>query len=81
MAFIWRRLLVSIPVLLGVSFLTFLVVRLLPGDPVAFMLQQSSASADVIARLRSDLELDKPLLVQYANFMGRLAHGDLGRSQ
>jgi ABC-type dipeptide/oligopeptide/nickel transport system permease component len=79
-AFIWRRLLVSIPVLLGVSFLTFMVVRLLPGDPVAFMLQQSAASADVIAQLRHDLELDKPLLVQYVDFMGRLLHGDLGRS-
>jgi peptide/nickel transport system permease protein len=79
-AYIWRRFLVAIPVLLGVSFLTFVVVRLLPGDPVAYMLQQSSASADVIARLRSDLDLDKPLLVQYANFMGRLFQGDLGRS-
>jgi ABC-type dipeptide/oligopeptide/nickel transport system permease component len=57
-----------------------MVVRLLPGDPVAFMLQQSSASADVIAQLRHDLELDQPLWVQYIDFMGRLLHGDLGRS-
>ncbi len=74
-----RRLLHTIPVLLGISFLVFLLVHLVPGDPVRVMLQDTG-SPEQIERMRSQLGLDRPLHVQYASFVVRAAQGDFGRS-
>jgi len=74
-----RRLVQTIPVLLGVATLVFSLIHLVPGDPAQSMLGEG-ASAQEIAALRHRLGLDRPLLVQYGAFMGGLARGDLGTS-
>lgn len=74
-----RRILLTIPVLLGVATLVFALIHLVPGDPAQAMLGDSASAADV-ADLRSRLGLDRPLLEQYARFMSGLVQGDLGTS-
>ncbi len=77
--FFIRRLALTIPLVLGVATLVFSLIHLVPGDPVQAMLGESASPAD-IAELRGRLGLDRPLLVQYRQFLGGLARGDLGRS-
>jgi len=79
MKFILRRLLVSIPILLLVSIMVFSLIHLIPGDPVTYMLGQE-ATPEVKEALRHELGLDRPLVVQYASWLGRVIQGDLGRS-
>ena len=79
LTFVARRLLLAVPVLLGVVFAVMLTVELIPGDAVALMLGEH-ATPEAVARLRDYLGLDKPMLVRYAAYVGRVAHGDLGRS-
>jgi ABC-type dipeptide/oligopeptide/nickel transport system permease component len=75
-----RRLVLAVPVLLGVSIGVFLMAELVPGDP-ATVLAGDTASPATIERIRSDLGLDQPLAVQYAKFLQRLVlHGSLGES-
>jgi peptide/nickel transport system permease protein/oligopeptide transport system permease protein len=79
LTFLIRRLLLAVPVLLGVVFVVMLTVELIPGDAVALMLGEH-ATKEAVAKLRDYLGLDKPLLVRYVEYVGRLARGDLGRS-
>jgi ABC-type dipeptide/oligopeptide/nickel transport system permease component len=79
LSFALRRLLLAIPVLLGVLFVVMLTIELIPGDAVALMLGEH-ATKEAIARLRDYLGLDRPLLVRYVEYLGKLATGDLGRS-
>ncbi len=74
-----KRLLAILPVVLGVLLLTFLLVHLVPGDPVEVMLGESASTADRVA-LRSQLGLDLPLPVQFGHYLMQLAHADFGRS-
>jgi peptide/nickel transport system permease protein len=74
-----RRLLLTIPVLLGVATLVFSLIHLVPGDPVQAMLGDSATPQDV-AELRGRLGLDRPLFAQYTAFLGGLARGNLGTS-
>src|SRR3954453_17094815 len=74
-----RRLLLVIPTLLGVSIIVFALVRLLPGDAVAMLLQDYAQGADGAA-LRTQLGLDRPVYVQYVEWLGAGLHGDLGTS-
>ena len=74
-----KRLLDIIPVVFGVLLLTFLLVHLIPGDPVEVMLGESATSADR-TQLRADLGLNQPLPVQFAKYLGKLSKGDFGRS-
>ena len=74
-----KRLLDIIPVVFGVLLLTFLLVHLIPGDPVEVMLGESATSADR-TQLRADLGLNQSLPVQFANYLGKLSMGDFGRS-
>ena len=74
-----RRLLLTIPVLLGVATLVFALIHLVPGDPAQAMLGEG-ASQEEVQRLRTSLGLDRPLLTQYAAFLGGLVQGDLGTS-
>src|SRR3954471_8312634 len=78
--FFTERLVSAVPVLLGVSIAVFLMVHLLPGDPATIMLQGAPASAEDIANLRHELGLDRPVYVQYADYMGRVLRGDFGKS-
>jgi peptide/nickel transport system permease protein len=66
-------------VVFGVLLLTFLLVHLVPGDPVEVMLGESATVADR-TQLRAELGLDRPLAAQFAAYLGKLAHGDFGRS-
>ncbi|HXX39089.1 MAG TPA: nickel ABC transporter permease [bacterium] len=77
--YVVQRLWHLVPVLLSVSVLVFLMVHLVPGDPVQVMLQEYGSPAQEAA-LRHSLGLDRPLAVQYGTFLWRLLHGDLGRS-
>lgn len=74
-----KRLLGVVPVVFGVLLLTFLLVHLVPGDPVEVMLGESATAADR-SQLRAELGLDRPLAVQFVDYLTRLAHGDFGRS-
>jgi peptide/nickel transport system permease protein len=77
--FILRRLLATIPVLLIVAVLVFLLLRLTPGDPAA-ILAGDAASTDQIARIRASLGLDQPIPVQFGIWVGQMAQGNLGES-
>jgi ABC-type dipeptide/oligopeptide/nickel transport system permease component len=77
--FLLRRLLLTIPVLLGVATLVFSLIHLVPGDPVETMLGESAAPQE-IARVRAQLGLDRPLYVQYWTFLKGVGRGDLGVS-
>jgi peptide/nickel transport system permease protein len=74
-----RRILGAIPVLLGISFLVFMLMHIAPGDPVSLLLGDDATPAD-IEQTRRELGLDKPLLVQYWDFLTRAVRGDFGRS-
>ena len=74
-----RRLLAAIPVLFGLSIILFAFVHFLPGDPCRSILGQH-ATVQACTRLRENLGLDDPLIVQYLEYMGRLLTGDFGAS-
>src|SRR5262245_8799214 len=77
--YIIRRLLSLIPLLIGITIVTFASVRLAPGDPVEQILNEN-ANAEAAERLRAYLGLDQPLPVQFGRYMANLFQGDLGRS-
>jgi peptide/nickel transport system permease protein len=77
--YIVRRILAAIPVLFGLSIVLFAFVHLLPGDPAAALLGQH-ATPELTAQIREQLGLNKPLYVQYVEYLGRLLSGDLGQS-
>jgi ABC-type dipeptide/oligopeptide/nickel transport system permease component len=82
-AWLARRLLISIPVLLGITVLGFVFVRLAPGDPVRMMVNPEylgGNAEEYIAQRRAELGLDKPLPVQYVVWIGEVARGNLGYS-
>ena len=74
-----RRILLTIPVLLGVATLVFSLIHLVPGDPAQAMLGDGASPQD-IAELRESLGLDRPLFAQYVTFLRHAIRGDLGRS-
>jgi peptide/nickel transport system permease protein len=77
--FFLRRILLTVPVVLGVATLVFSLIHLIPGDPVDVILGESALPAQREI-LRRQLGLDKPLTVQYVDFLKGLVRGDLGRS-
>jgi peptide/nickel transport system permease protein len=79
LAYILKRLLAMVPVLLLVSMVIFFLIHLTPGDPVDVMLGEE-ATVEARDALRRELGLDRPLPLQYALWLGRVVQGDLGRS-
>jgi peptide/nickel transport system permease protein len=77
--YLFRRLLLTVPVLLGVATLVFALIHLVPGDPAQAMLGDGASHEEVL-RLQHTLGLDRPLLTQYKSFLVGIAHGDLGTS-
>jgi len=78
-----RRFIQSIMVVFLVTIMVFFVMRSLPGDPVLVYVSQNevnSASPEQIAKIRHEFGLDKPVIVQYVNWLGDICRGDLGRS-
>jgi peptide/nickel transport system permease protein len=82
-AFIIRRILQMILVLLIISVIVFLMLRLLPGDPILMYLTQQDASTvtqEQVDKIRHDVGLDRPLYIQYFDWLGKTLRGDLGNS-
>src|SRR5215208_5951986 len=78
-----RRVLISVPVLLGITILSFAFVRLAPGDPVRMMINpeyMAGGAEEYIARRRAELGLDQPMPIQYLAWLGEVARGNLGYS-
>jgi peptide/nickel transport system permease protein len=78
-SYLHRRLLLLLPTLFGALTLVFVLIHLIPGDPVEVMLGESATAADK-EDLRRRLGLDQPLSAQYRSFLIKVAAGDLGRS-
>ena len=79
LAYILRRLIQSALILLGVSFITFVLLYVLPADPVR-QIAGRSATAETVASIRQQLGLDQPFIVQYGDYLWNLLNGNLGRS-
>jgi peptide/nickel transport system permease protein len=77
--FILKRLLISIPVLIGITFIIFFMLNVVPGDPVTVMMREH-ISPDVVARVRAQMHLDDPAMVRYLRFLAGALRGDLGES-
>jgi ABC-type dipeptide/oligopeptide/nickel transport system permease component len=78
--YIGERALQTVPVLVGISIVTFLMLHLVPGDPVLLFAGDKPMSEEQAAMIRHQLGLDRPLAVQYEEYAGRLLRGDLGRA-
>lgn len=79
LAYILKRLLALIPILVGLTVIVFLMLAAIPGGTAVAILGPL-ASPDAVAKLNAELGLDQPLVDQYLTWMGNLLHGDLGRS-
>lgn len=77
--YILKRLLMLIPVMLGVTFLVYFIISLTPGDPAAMILG-TSATQESVEALREEMGFNDPTIVQYGNYMKNLLTGDMGRS-
>jgi len=81
LTYIAKRLLLMVPLLLGITLISFLVIHLAPGEPTDMQTQLNpEASAELQERLRAQYDLDKPLIVQYGKWLGRLGRLDFGDS-
>ena len=78
--FIRQRLLLAIPTVFAVSIAVFLMLHLIPGDPASIYLGDQLATPERLERIRQEMGLDRPIHVQYLDFVGRALQGDLGRS-
>jgi len=74
------RLIQAVPVLFGLSVITFLLANSMPGDPVSIMLAETESDPELVAALEAQYGLDRPLHERYVNYMIGLAQGDLGYS-
>jgi len=77
--YVIKRLLMLIPVIIGVSFLVYFIMSLTPGDPAKIMLGDT-ATVEEIQQMHEELGLDDPIIIRYGRYMLGLLHGDLGNS-
>jgi peptide/nickel transport system permease protein len=77
--YILRRVLQFIPVIIATTFLTFILLEVVPGDPIAMMMKEH-IDPDVVARVRKEMRLDDPWPVRYVRYIGGVLHGDFGES-
>src|SRR5271156_4994076 len=77
-AYIFRRIIYGAAVLLGTSIITFTIAFVIPADPAVAM-AGAKADPQTLATIRHQLGLDQPVYLQYAHYLGRALHGDLGR--
>src|SRR3954471_14922959 len=78
--FVLTRLSLIIPTFIGMTLLAFFLIRLVPGDPIETLAGERGIDAERHAKLLKEYGLDKPMLVQYGIYIGRVLHGDLGKS-
>lgn len=79
-SFAIRRILQFIPTILGITLIMFLLLNVIPGNAALSSAGRLELGADVVEKLKADLQLDKPAYVRYFNYVGRLAQGDMGQS-
>ena len=80
LAFLLRRLALTVPTFVALMFVTFVAIRLVPGDPVEVRVGERGISAERLAMFRHDLGLDQPVWKQFLDYMGHLLQGDFGTS-
>src|SRR5690606_27688888 len=80
LSFIARRLGLLIPTFFGITLLTFALIRLIPGDPAEVMMGERRVDPEMHAQAMERLGLNKPVPVQYLDYVGKLTQGDLGES-
>jgi len=80
MQYLLRRLVLTLPVLLGVTIIVFTIMHVIPGDPVQVMFAGTGATEEQLTAMRHALGLDRPLPVQYADYVARAVRGDFGQS-
>lgn len=78
--YVIRRVLQSVPVLLGILTITFILVNLIPGDPIRIMVVETGADEEIIRQLEARYGLDEPLYERYLNYVVGAVQGDLGQS-
>jgi dipeptide transport system permease protein len=78
--FALTRIAMAVPTFLGITVLAFFLIRLVPGDPIETMAGERGIDPARHEQLRREFGLDQPLFVQYSRYVGRVLHGDLGRS-
>lgn len=74
------RLAVTIPTIIAVTILVFLMLQLIPGDPAEIFLGEQRSTPELLAQVRQDMGLDRPLHIQYLTYMGNVLRGDFGTS-
>ncbi|GKU85076.1 nickel ABC transporter permease [Niallia sp. NCCP-28] len=79
LTFILKRIIQTIPIMLGVIFIIFLIMHLVPGDPATLIVGES-APPEVVEKVREELGLNEPFLIQYFHYIGNVLHGDFGLS-
>ena len=79
MNYIFKRLITSLPLILGVCFLSFIIMQLAPGDPTLMYMDPNVSNEDM-AQVRKNLGLDQPILIQFFYWLKQLAQGNLGYS-
>lgn len=77
--YIIKRILISIPVIIGITVITFFLLNVVPGDPVVLMMKEH-ISPDVVERVKAEMHLNDPVYLRYIKYMWGALHGDLGRS-
>ena len=77
--YVLSRIAQFVPVIIATTFLTFMLLEVVPGDPVAMMMKEH-IDADVVARVRKEMRLDDPWPIRYVRYMGGVLHGDFGES-
>lgn len=77
--FIIKRILIAIPVLIGVMLIIFLMLNVVPGDPVTLMMKEH-IKPELIERMRLEMGLDDPVMIRFFNYIKNAAHGDFGVS-
>jgi dipeptide transport system permease protein len=78
--FVFTRLSLVVPTFIGITLLVFVLIRLIPGDPIETMAGERGIDPARHAQLRKEYGFDQPVLVQYGLYLSRLVNGDLGRS-
>lgn len=77
--YIIKRLLISLPVIFGIALITFVMLNVVPGDPIALMMKEH-INPDVVARVRAQMHLDDPAYIRFFRFLWDALHGDFGIS-
>lgn len=78
--YVLRRLVAAVPTVLLITVLAFTMLHLTPGDPAEIFLGENRSTPELLARIRQEMGLDRPLHVQYLSYLGSILQGDLGRS-